>query len=155
MDAEQERNWAIACHLSSLAWIVLSFAAGVGAIPFVNVIAPAVIWYLKKDESELIDAHGKESVNFQISMTIYGLAAGIILSILIIAGVVLMILLGIGGSNNPFAALVAIVTGIGFFIFLALIVAIAIFQIAVVILAATKVQEGQMYRYPFNLRLLK
>lgn len=66
-----------------------------------------------------------------------------------------MILLGIGGSNNPFAALVAIVTGIGFFIFLALIVAIAIFQIAVVILAATKVQEGQMYRYPFNLRLLK
>ncbi|ACB00437.1 MULTISPECIES: DUF4870 domain-containing protein [Cyanophyceae] len=154
MDAEQERNWAIACHLSSLAWIVLAFV-GIGAIPFVNVIAPAVVWYLKKEESELIDAHGKESVNFQISMTIYGLAAGIILSILIIAGVVLMILLGIGGSNNPFAALVAIVTGIGFFIFLALIVAIAIFQIAVVILAATKVQEGQMYRYPFNLRLLK
>ncbi|WP_099238634.1 DUF4870 domain-containing protein [Synechococcus sp. BDU 130192] len=154
MDAEQERNWAIACHLSSLAWIVLAFV-GIGAIPFVNVIAPAVVWYLKKEESELIDAHGKESVNFQISMTIYGLAAGIILSILIIAGVVLMILLGIGGSNNPFAALVAIVTGIGFFIFLALIVAIAIFQIAVVILAATKVQEGQMYRYPFSLRLLK
>lgn len=137
-----------------LGWIVLAFV-GIGAIPFVNVIAPAVVWYLKKEESELIDAHGKESVNFQISMTIYGLAAGIILSILIIAGVVLMILLGIGGSNNPFAALVAIVTGIGFFIFLALIVAIAIFQIAVVILAATKVQEGQMYRYPFNLRLLK
>ncbi|WP_029681744.1 DUF4870 domain-containing protein [Picosynechococcus sp. NKBG15041c] len=154
MDAEQEKNWAIACHLSSLAWILLAFV-GIGAIPFVNVIAPGIIWYLKKEESELIDAHGKESLNFQISMTIYGLVAGIVLGILMIVGVVLMVLLGIGGGNNPFAALIAILTGIGFFAFIALIVAIAIFQIAVVILAATKVQEGQMYRYPFNLRLLK
>ncbi|ANV85076.1 hypothetical protein AWQ21_12235 [Picosynechococcus sp. PCC 7003] len=153
MDAEQERNWAIACHLSSLAWIPLTFL-GIGAIPFVNVIAPAVIWYLKKDESELIDVHGKESLNFQLSMTIYGFAAGIILGILAIIGVVFVILLGLGGSNNPFAALMAILTGVGVFAFITLIVAIAIFQIAVVILAATKVKEGQMYRYPFNLRLI-
>ncbi|MEB3226311.1 MAG: DUF4870 domain-containing protein [Synechococcus sp.] len=153
MDAEQERNWVIACHLSSLAWIPL-ILLGIGAIPCVNVIAPAVIWCLKKDESKLIDAHGRESVNFQISMTIYGIAAGILLVILSFIGVIFI--LGIGViENNPFTAFFAVMTGFGFLVAMLLLVAIAIFQIAVVILAATKVKEGQMYRYPFNLRLLK
>ncbi|MGB2926014.1 MAG: DUF4870 domain-containing protein [Limnothrix sp.] len=152
MDAEQERNWAIACHLSSLAWIPLS-AVGLGAIPFVNLIAPALVWYAKKDESELVNEHGKESLNFQISMTIYGFAAGVLSLILLM--VVAVFLLAVGASEgNPVAVLLGIISGFGLVLAVVLIVAIAIFQLVVVIFAALRANEGDMYRYPFNLRLL-
>lgn len=151
MDAEQERKWAIACHLSSLIWIPLSMVGL--AIPFTNLIAPAIIWFWKKDESELIDAHGKESLNFQISMTLYGIAAGIMLMLLLFIGIV--VIFGMGAvENNPLGVLAAVMTGFGFLGAVLLVVAIAIFQLVVVIFAALKAQQGEMYRYPFNLRLL-
>jgi len=62
MSEKDERTWAVFCHLGTFSG---SF------IPFGNIIAPAVIWMMKKDESALIDFHGKESLNFQISAMIY------------------------------------------------------------------------------------
>ena len=151
MDKTQERNWAIACHLSSLLWIPLTMLGL--AIPFTNILAPALIWYIKKNDSELVDAHGKESLNFQISMTLYGIAAGIFLAFLVFIGIVIVLLLGIT-DGNPFTILFATLTSIGFIIGILLLIAIAIFQLMVVIFAALKVKDGQMYHYPFNLRLI-
>lgn len=39
---------------------------------FVSFLAPLIIWLLKKDQSQYIDEQGKEALNFQISMLIYG-----------------------------------------------------------------------------------
>ena len=50
------------CHLSSLAGSV---------IPFGNIVGPLVVWLIKKDEYAFVDDQGKESLNFQISITIY------------------------------------------------------------------------------------
>jgi uncharacterized Tic20 family protein len=36
-----------------------------------HLLAPLIVWLMKRDESPEIDAHGKEAVNFQISMLIY------------------------------------------------------------------------------------
>ena len=152
MDAEQEKNWAIACHAASLAWIPLTLI-GVGAIPFLNVIAPAAIWYIKKDESKLIEEHGKESLNFQISMSIYGAVAGIVLGLIVAVLVFFMFIAG-ATDGNFFAVIISLATGIGLFAAIIALVAIAIFQVIVVINASMKAKEGQMYRYPFNLRLL-
>ncbi len=58
----EDRNWAMFCHLSSFAGYV---------IPFGNIAGPLVMWLLKREESTLIDDQGKESLNFQITMTIY------------------------------------------------------------------------------------
>ncbi len=152
MDAEQEKNWAIACHVGSLAWIPLSLV-GIGAIPFLNIIAPAAIWYLKKSESKLVDEHGKESTNFQISMAIYGVIASIILMVII--GIFVFFLFIAGATEGNFlAVLLSFVTGFGFILAIGLMLAIAIFQVIVVINAAMKAKNGEMYRYPFNLRLL-
>ena len=65
--SKEEKNWAMFCHLASL--------AGFTAIPFANVIGPLVVWMLKKEEMPLVDDQGKEAVNFQISITIYFLVA--------------------------------------------------------------------------------
>ncbi|UCC94544.1 MAG: DUF4870 domain-containing protein [Candidatus Omnitrophota bacterium] len=86
MDQKQERTWAMFCHLGALIGIFLSVA-------FAHIIAPLVIWLLKKDESALIDAEGKKSLNFQISITIYGIISFILCFVFI--GFLLLAALGI------------------------------------------------------------
>ena len=67
------RMWAMICHLSGLAGIILP-ASG-------NIVAPLIIWQIMKDNNPFIDEQGKEAVNFQISMSMY-LIASIILCFL-------------------------------------------------------------------------
>jgi len=72
---EQERTWAIFTHLSA-------FAAFIG-VPFGNILGPLIIWLIKREEMPFVDRHGKEALNFQISMTIYAVVAGILTLIII------------------------------------------------------------------------
>src|SRR5690625_6901845 len=44
---------------------------------FTTVIAPIIIWLLKREESTFIDHHGKENLNFAISYFVYGIVAAI------------------------------------------------------------------------------
>ena len=69
------RTWSSLCHASALLGVVLHFPG--------HLIPPLIIWLLKRADSPEIDAHGKEAVNFQISMLIYNLIAGIFCIILI------------------------------------------------------------------------
>jgi uncharacterized Tic20 family protein len=89
---------------------------------FGHIIAPLVIWLIKKEELPLVDDQGKESLNFQISLTIYLVAAGLLSFVLI--GISLLIALGI-------------------------------FGLVEVIIAAVRANEGERFRYPLNLRLIK
>jgi uncharacterized protein len=70
----EERNWAMGCHLSALLGCVL---------PFGNVIGPLLVWLLKKNESTLVDAEGKEALNFQLSMSIYMMVSAILILVVI------------------------------------------------------------------------
>jgi len=72
--SRDERMWAMGCHISTFfGWV----------FPFGNIIAPLVIWLIKKEESEFIGDQGKEALNFQISLTIY-IAISAVLVLLII-----------------------------------------------------------------------
>ena len=44
---------------------------------FTTIIGPLIIWLIKREESEFIDFHGKEYLNFVISYFVYGIVAGI------------------------------------------------------------------------------
>ncbi len=57
------RNWAMLCHLIALLAMPL--------VGFGNIVGPLVVWLIKRDEHPFIDQQGKESLNFQISITIY------------------------------------------------------------------------------------
>ena len=64
------RMWAMFCHLAGLAGLV---------VPVVGcIIGPLIIWQIKKEEFSFVDEQGKEAVNFQISMLIYGIVAGLL-----------------------------------------------------------------------------
>jgi uncharacterized protein len=98
-----DRTWNSFCHLMALSGFV--------GVPFGNVLGPLIFWAIKKDESASVDEHGKESLNFQISMTIYTIVAG--LSVLVLIGIallpgilvlnlVLTIIAGVKASNGEF-----------------------------------------------------
>ncbi len=76
------RMWGMFCHLAGLCFL-LPIIPGVGAV-----IGPLVVWVLKKDQSPFVDEQGKEAVNFQITMFIYGIVAALLM--LACIGIVLL-----------------------------------------------------------------
>lgn len=84
IENSDENMWGMFCHLSAFAGYV---------IPLGNIIGPLVIWLIKKDEYPFVDDQGKESLNFQISMSIYAIISLILAFILI--GFFLLIAIGI------------------------------------------------------------
>ncbi|MBY0311486.1 MAG: DUF4870 domain-containing protein [Phycisphaerales bacterium] len=56
------RVYCLFMHLGLAAWFVVG--------PFALLI-PLIMWRTKKDDSGFIDDHGREAVNFQISVNLY------------------------------------------------------------------------------------
>jgi len=77
---------------------------------------------MKKNEYPFVDEQGKESLNFQISVTIYSIPLFVLIFVLI--GIPLLILL--------LAA-----------------------DVILVIVAAVKASNGESFRYPLTIRLIK
>lgn len=109
----QENNWAMFCHLGGLCGYF---------IPFGNIIVPLVLWLIKRDEYSAVNYHGKEAINFNISISIYAL----------ISALLCLLLIG--------------------FVFL---FALAIFQIAFIIVATIEASKGNLYHYPVTIRFIK
>lgn len=84
MTPSEERSWALLVHLSGLAGVVF---------PFGNIIAPVVLWIMRRERSAFVDDQGREAINFQISFTIYAIVSAILIILLI--GIVMLIALGI------------------------------------------------------------
>ena len=72
--SKDERTWAMLSHFSALCMFIF---------PFGNILAPLIIWLIKKEEMPFVENQAKEVLNFQISMTIYLLISGILCFILI------------------------------------------------------------------------
>ncbi|OUD35290.1 MULTISPECIES: DUF4870 domain-containing protein [unclassified Flavobacterium] len=64
MESSTEKNIATFTHLSTLTQYF---------IPFGNYIFPIVLWSTKKGDSEFVDHHGKQAINFQLSLLLYSL----------------------------------------------------------------------------------
>lgn len=79
----ETRQWGLWLHLSQFAGFV---------VPLAGLVAPLLIWQLKKDELPGIDEHGKAIVNWIISELIYFIAAGIL--VIVVIGIPLLIALG-------------------------------------------------------------
>lgn len=74
------QTFTMLCHLSAFAGLF---------VPLGNIWGPLVFWLIKKNEVPEVDEHGKESLNFQISMTIYLFVS--VLLMLVVIGIPLVI----------------------------------------------------------------
>jgi uncharacterized Tic20 family protein len=115
------RTMGMLCHLLALAGFL---------VPFGNVIGPLVIWLMKKDESPFVNDQGKESLNFQITLTLATIVLGILAGITVCIGIGLLLLPLVG-------------------------LAFVVVELVFVILASMAANKGEAYRYPFNIRLIK
>jgi hypothetical protein len=102
-----ERIIAMLCHL-------LAFLSGF--------VGPIVLWAVKKDESPFVDAHGKEAINFHITVLIYSVVTLMLCFVLV------------GFLLIPVVGLLAIISPI---------------------VGAVKAANGQPFRYPLAIRLIR
>ena len=101
LTASEIRNWCVLCHAAALLGFFFHFLG--------HLLGPLIVWLIKRGDSPEIDAAGKESLNFQISMLIYDIIAGILCIVLI--GIPILIALWI--LNTVFVVLASIKTSEG------------------------------------------
>ena len=97
------RLWTVFCHASALLGVFLHFPG--------HVLGPLIVWLAKRDDAPELDAHGKESLNFQLSMLLYTLISGVFclvligfvfLAILWVLNAVFVIIASIQASDGKF-----------------------------------------------------
>ncbi len=143
-----QKNIATFIHLSTFSRFL---------IPFGNLIGPIVLWMTNKEKSAFVDAHGKQAINFQISVFLYAIILGTITIPFFIFSMFNGMdfidfngfhdfhinigkpspLLYIGGSLGAIAI-------IGF-----------ILEMVFVVIASLKARDGQLYRYPLTINFIK
>ncbi|HEY5705460.1 MAG TPA: DUF4870 domain-containing protein [Terrimicrobiaceae bacterium] len=116
-----ERQWAIGIHLSAL----LGFVGP----HLLNVIAPLIIWLIKKQESAYLDSVGKRVLNFQISYSLYGFLAATLVSLL------WWLLIGL--------------------LFLPIYAVVAVAWLIFTIIGAVKESNGETYEFPFVIKFFQ
>ena len=76
LSPQEEKGWSLAAHL-------LVLVAGF--------LAPLIIWLVFKGRGPFLEHHAKESLNFQITVTIAGIISG--LAIFLLIGIVMILAL--------------------------------------------------------------
>jgi uncharacterized Tic20 family protein len=121
----EERQWAMFAHLSALLGGFIT-AGWAGSIGCF--IGPLVIWLMKKETMPFVDDQAKEALNFNITVAI----------IFFVLFLMTLLTLGIG----------ALLT-------VPLMILVGIAWLVLTIIAAIKANQGERYRYPLTLRLIK
>ena len=116
-----ERMWATAAHWSALvaAFVALAF------------LGPLVVLIAKGNESPWVRRNAVESLNFQLSMLIYGFAGSLVAIVLVV-----------------------VTLGIGLLLIIPLFLAFGAFWLVMTIIGAMKTGNGEDYRYPLTIRMV-
>ncbi|MFD1095637.1 DUF4870 domain-containing protein [Salegentibacter chungangensis] len=126
-------------------------------IPFGNFIIPMVLWLTRK-EKDFVDQHGRNAINFQISLFLY-------IILLVCLGIAGIIFLGAKLSlERPFIIseeqvhLENFSQAMPFLILVStfgvLILGLFILEVYAVISASLKASEGKLYKYPLTINFI-
>ncbi len=147
---ENQKNIAAFVHLSTFTKYFF---------PFGNFIAPLLLWTFNKEHA-FVDNHGKEAINFQLSIFIYSLIVGIICLpfVLIFASDFISLINTIDHSVGHIS--INELTNLSGYIIVLFIAAILLFGIFVfelyaVISATIHAAKGKLYKYPLSISFIK
>ena len=125
--------------------------------PLGNFIGPLLLWVANKDKSDFIDAHGKQAINFQISILLYTIILGIItiplLAFSLFNG---LNFFDFDGFNNFHISLTKtfpllyIFGSIGFVVIIGFVL-----ELVFILKAALSARDGQLFQYPLTIPFLK
>ena len=151
METTSEKNTATFTHLSTLSQYI---------IPFGNYIFPILIWTSYKDKSEFVNHHGKQALNFQLSLLLYTL----ILALIAIPIFVIVFLQNLPMEavfndedfiirNFNFEGNIGLLTiGATAVVLFGLLKVVEFF---LVIYASIKTSNGEYYKYPLTIPFIK
>lgn len=108
------RQWGMIIHLSIMAGYV---------VPFAGFVVPVLLWQLKKHEYTMVDAHGKNVVNWLLSLLVYAAVAWML-----------------------------IFTLIGAVIGIPVLCLLALLNVVFAIVGGIKANDGVVWAYPFTIR---
>lgn len=120
--AGESRTWAALTHLSAFvgAWAFLAFAG------------PLVMWLLKRHEDPFVEHHGREALNFNLTVLVVGVVGALLAIPITIATL-----------------------GLGLIVLVPLAAAIALAWLVLTIVAAVRASDGEAYRYPMTIRFVR
>jgi len=131
MSLKNENNTAFLLHLSAFFGYIFPFGAIVG---------PLVIWELNKRKSDFVDSNGKEAINFNLSYLLYTFVLGLSAVPFIVRTIF---------NNFHHLDLFGIIS-IG-----SIIGVLAIIKFILIIFAAIKANQGEIYHYPLTIKFIK
>ena len=111
--SEEDKSLAMLCHLLGI---------------FTGFIGPLILWLVKKDSSAFVGHHGREALNFQITL--------------------MLVMLGLGSVP---VVLMFVVVGI---LLVPVLFIVPILALVAEIIAAVAAQKGEWHRYPCCIRLV-
>lgn len=143
-----KKNIATFIHLSSFSRFM---------IPFGNFIVPIILWVANKDKSEFVDAHGKQIINFQLSILLYAFIIGMIT----IPFFIFNLFSGIDFMDfNAFdsisfnitkpSPLLYITGGLGFLAVIGFLL-----EMVFIVRASLAAKNGELFQYPLTINFLK
>ncbi|MGY0392832.1 DUF4870 domain-containing protein [Bizionia sp. KMM 8389] len=142
------KNIATCIHLSTFTRFI---------IPFGNLIGPLTLWVINRDKSEFIDQHGKQAINFQISILLYALLIGMITVPFFIFNLISGFnILDIDTFNSIHinltkpSPLLYITGGLGFLAIIGFVL-----ELALIVKAALTARDGDVFKYPLTIHFLK
>ncbi|HEX4014992.1 MAG TPA: DUF4870 domain-containing protein [Candidatus Cybelea sp.] len=139
--APQERNWAMAAHLSAL--------VAVAGLPFGHIVGPLIVYLIKAHESEFVAEHARASLNYQITISIVGFI-GIIVAVGAMFG-----LLATGSAIRSEATGYAPSLVVLWIIFGGVVALIFLLSLIFIIAGTVAASNGRPYTYPFAIRFLR
>lgn len=144
MSSNSENSNSMLIHLSALAKYV---------IPLGSILLPLILWQTTKKDSEYVNHHGKEAVNFNLSFFLYN----IVTVFLLLGSVFGTIFSAVQAENSEnFADVLGILLSTGGFVTAVVILSIiGIVKLILMIIAAVKANEGVLYKYPMTIRFIK
>ncbi|MFH6604376.1 DUF4870 domain-containing protein [Maribacter algicola] len=150
---KHERNLSAIIHASTLSKYF---------IPFGNFLLPLVLWTANKNDHDFVDHNGKQALNFQISILLYGVVMASITAILFFVFAFEFVgFIDIFDVNrHDISEFSHHHSGMGIhiaFMVAAIIIGVGLLVLDIVctILATLKSGQGEKYVYPFTINFIK
>jgi uncharacterized Tic20 family protein len=145
LPTSEERNWAMAAHLSAL--------IAVAGLPFGHVVGPLVVYLAKHKESAFVAEHSRSSLNYQITLSLAMILA-IVVGIIAFAAVIL-----VAGVGSPRHEAASDVMGAGMVVLFACVFGaigvVFVLSLVFIIMGTVAASAGKPYTYPFAINFVR
>ncbi|MHA3788083.1 DUF4870 domain-containing protein [Flavobacterium hauense] len=128
-------------------------------IPLGNFIFPALLWSLKKNESEFVDYNGKQAINFQLSLFLYSFVLAIVAIVIFVCTFFsnMNLIIDTDGEwimeqftlgNITILMIIAVVA-------ICMVVLLKTAELFLIIYAAVKNNNGERYKFPLTINFIR